>query len=560
MRIYGIQTYLQPSFKAHYYDCSLERERLNVNKIITDNTPNLGNNPELIITDGCGYENFHMVDLPDAKPVPMEEIEHNHFIANVHQFINKYKIFYKDTGLVDDNNGKNYDISQEILDKFASNAIVASKKSHNHPLTSIISAGEVSGKLVVCDKISELPENFDTETPVILFSKLSKDYNPYALPKNVVGIILEQGSAGSLYHLNSELRNMLDAVAITYDKKEIEELEVLNNQYVNFSTLNKRITVNKIDKPEFITRTSSVAVKIPEMQYIDTLVDSKDYELNTVGPKAYKLRVMEELADKGVLEGVQIPRSFAVTHGFIDKILASMKGTDRRYPSSKLPYFAEIENKIQELGLDENSLMFRSSFNGEDVENYSAAGLYKSFRGDIYTSKYYITDIARSKDSQKAILSRRTYGIPDEVIKPTVIVQEAISPDYAFTIYTKDPTESEDVLTINMNTVETSESRDPYILQYNKKDKTLKIQSLERNVEYFRFDEQGKIVSSFYPEDSLVKSWDEIKSTLEKVVKNALALENYFGAAQDIEGGIKRDNIYFWQTRNIVKRLKNKHF
>ena len=63
MRIYGIKPYLLPSFKAHYYDCSLEREILNVNKIITDNTPNLGNNPELIITDGCGYEDFRMVDL-----------------------------------------------------------------------------------------------------------------------------------------------------------------------------------------------------------------------------------------------------------------------------------------------------------------------------------------------------------------------------------------------------------------------------------------------------------------------------------------------------------------
>lgn len=560
MRIYGIKPYLLTSFKAHYYDCSLEREILNVNKIITDNTPNLGNNPELIITDGCGYEDFRMVDLSEAKPIPMKEIEPNHFIANAHPFINKYKISYKDTGLVDDNNGKNYDISQETLDKFTTNAIVASKKSHNHPLTSIISAGEVSGKLVICDRISELPENFDTETPTILLSKLSKDYNPYALPKNVVGIVLEKGSAGSLYHLNTELRNMLYAVAITYDKKEIEELETLSNQYVNFSTLNKRITVNKIDKPEFITKTNPVVVKIPEMQYIDTLVDSKDYELNTVGPKAYKLKIMENLVDKGVLEGVQIPRSFAVTHGFIDKILDSMRGTDRRYPPSNSPYFKEIENKIRELGLDENSLMFRSSFNGEDVENYSAAGLYKSFQGSIDTLKYYITDIARSKDTAKAVSSRRTYGIPDEVIKPTVIIQEAISPDYAFTIYTKDPTESEDILTINMNTLETSESRDPYILQYNKKDKTLKIQSIERDVEYFRFDERGKIISSFCPEDKLVKSWDEIKPTLETVVKNALKLEKYFGVAQDIEGGIKGDNIYFWQTRNIVKTLKNKHF
>ena len=86
----------------------------------------------------------------------------------------------------------------------------------------------------------------------------------------------------------------------------------------------------------------------------------------------------------------------------------------------------------------------------------------------------------------------------------------------------------------------------------NKKDKTLKIQSLERDVEYFRFDEQGNIVSNSCSEDKLLNSWDETKPTLEKVVKNALALENYFGTAQDIEGGIKGEDIYFWQTRNIV--------
>ena len=58
----------------------------------------------------------------------------------------------------------------------------------------------------------------------------------------------------------------------------------------------------------------------------------------------------------------------------------------------------------------------------------------------------------------------------------------------------------------------------------------------------------------------MVKSWDEIKPTLETVVKNALKLEKYFGVAQDIEGGIKGDNIYFWQTRNIVKTLKTNIF
>lgn len=63
---------------------------------------------------------------------------------------------------------------------------------------------------------------------------------------------------------------------------------------------------------------------------------------------------------------------------------------------------------------------------------------------------------------------------------------------------------------------------------------------------------QKYIVSNYSPEDKLLNSWDEIKPTLEKVVKNALTLEKHFGTAKDIEGGIKGENIYFWQTRNIV--------
>lgn len=553
MRIFGIKTYQQPSFKAHYYDCSLENERVNVEKILTDNNPNLGNEPEIIITKGKGYEDGYLVPFNEAKPIPMHKMSNDYFIANGHQNLEKYKIHYKDTGLVDDNNGRDYDISEKALEKFARNAIIAGKISHNHPLTSIISAGEVNGKLVMCDDISNLPEDFDTETPIILLSKFDRDYNPFEIPKNVVGIVLEQGSAATLYHRNSTLRNMINAVAITYDKKEIEQLEELNNQFINFSTLNKKISFNKIDSLNPTESKALITIKIPEMKYIDTLVDSKDYELNTVGPKAYKLRIMQELVENGILEDVKIPRSFAVTHGLIDKILDSIKDTDEMYPSYDLPYVIEIEDKIENLGFNKNHIMYRSSFNGEDVENYSAAGLYESKRASLYDAVYAITDVARSKDSARAVYSRKMNNIPDDVIKPTVIVQEAIQPDYAFTIYTKDQTENEDILTINMNTGYTSETKDPYILQYNKKDKTLKIQSFERDVESFRFDEEGNIISHSSPEDKLLQSWNTIKPTLEKVVKNALALEKYFGTAQDIEGGIKGNDIYFWQTRNIVK-------
>lgn len=553
MHIVGIKPY--PSFKAHFYDCTLKNENLHINNIITDNIPNLGNKPEIIITDGWGYENCHLVNVDKAKPVKMRKAKNGSFLAKAH-FASSYKIFYRDTGLVDDNNGKNYDISNKTIEKFANKAIIASKIAHNHPLTSIISAGNVSGRLVMCSDISNLPKDFDKETPTILLSKNITDYDPFTIPKNVVGIILEHGSAGELYHLNSELRNMFDAVAITYDEKEIQKLEALNNQFINFSTLNRKMMFNKIDKPVSMIRNTLPKIEIPQMRYIDTLVDSKDYELNTVGAKAYKLKVMEELAAKGVLEDVQIPKSFAVTHGFIDKMLEPLNGTERRYPSSNSPQVQEIKNKIKQLGLDKKWLIYRSSFNGEDVANYSAAGLYQSIEGNTESLKFCIMDVVRSKDSKKAVASRKLYEISDEAIKPTVIIQEIIRPDYAFTIYTKDMTENDDILTINMNSKYTSEAKDPYIIQYNKKNKELKVVARERDLEYFRLDEQGKVLGSSFYKDKLLDSWDNMQLVLKKVVKNALALEKHFGCAQDIEGGIKGNNIYFWQTRNVIKKIK----
>ena len=48
--------------------------------------------------------------------------------------------------------------------------------------------------------------------------------------------------------------------------------------------------------------------------------------------------------------------------------------------------------------------------------------------------------------------------------------------------------------------------------------------------------------------------FEELLPTLKKLVKNALVLEKEFGRPQDIEGGIKAGQLYFWQARNIVKK------
>ena len=59
----------------------------------------------------------------------------------------------------------------------------------------------------------------------------------------------------------------------------------------------------------------------------------------------------------------------------------------------------------------------------------------------------------------------------------------------------------------------------------------------------------------FHPTYKLGESrFEELLPTLKKLVKNALVLEKEFGRPQDIEGGIKAGQLYFWQARNIVRK------
>ena len=66
------------------------------------------------------------------------------------------------------------------------------------------------------------------------------------------------------------------------------------------------------------------------------------------------------------------------------------------------------------------------------------------------------------------------------------------------------------------------------------------------------FNENQKLQSIEPAKDNLSNN-KKLFEQIKKVAQNAIIVEKEFGAPQDIEGGIKDGNIYFWQSRNIVK-------
>ena len=91
----------------------------------------------------------------------------------------------------------------------------------------------------------------------------------------------------------------------------------------------------------------------------------------------------------------------------------------------------ELVNILKEKGLGRNGLMIRSCYNDEDLPNFSNAGVYDSMSIDSVISVRRIYDrivvcILPSKYKKSGRSIRKYYSIPDEDVKPGVVLQDKV--------------------------------------------------------------------------------------------------------------------------------------
>ena len=287
------------------------------------------------------------------------------------------------------------------------------------------------------------------------------------------------------------------------------------------------------------------------MRKVDRILSLDECEKDTVGNKAYNLKRMKDLVKEGKLKDVIIPNAFVLPSRYLEKVENTIaENPDNLWQDNEI--LDEIKNYSKNI-ITQPTIMVRSAFNGEDLEGYSAAGLYDSHpqnTKDLLLCDIY--QVMNSKNKPIAVKSREKHNIPDYLIKPSVIIQDQINSDYSFTTYTEAPFDKNKMLIeLFINKKRWCEP-DPYQITYNKLTKELKIEQEHSKFEEYLFDENYKLLDkkATQPED-INKIWN----ILENLVKNALVLENEFGKPQDIEGGIKDGQLYFWQTRNIVKKI-----
>ena len=533
----------QISFKAHTYKVS---PKIPVITIQTDNKPYLGEEPYIVSP----------VFEPYAQSVKMIKEGQNYY-CDLFAFSDKvnYHLDYADTQRKDKKDGRDYEIDCKQL---VNTSNIFLSKLHHRPLIHAIKQGKTIGKLKFAeinneDEAKDLYKSIKQPTILVINSLagIIPD-NP-----NIVGVICTEHDFPAFSHYSTQLRSNFDVCASILNPKVLSDLKKYEGRNIELSVKDNFIKYNATIRPAKPKEYPKIS--IPKLKYCDKILNSKDYTPDVIGAKAVNLRKLEVLKEQGKIDAI-IPKSIALPYGFIENFLADNPNRFLYYSDEYCKAKTEaIKSVLSENGINNDVLMVRSSFNGEDLENFSAAGLY-STRSVSKSKNEYPNDflynaikaVANSKNSKTTRQILNKYKINFEDIKPGIVLQNGITPDYKFTLYTDDGEGNIKIDLISGDSSNFAEGKVlPHVFTYNKNTGELNYNSIQQGTSSVTFDEQMNIIGHTPVTENLSDNKDLLRK-LKQLSQDSITIEKAFGAPQDIEGGIKDGKIYLWQSRNIV--------
>ena len=304
----------------------------------------------------------------------------------------------------------------------------------------------------------------------------------------------------------------------------------------------KRVLVNEPNRGSFVySRLLDFDVLTPTMS----------------GNKGYRLGIMKKLSEQGVLKDITIPPGFVVPQYYLKDILnylnehTAKNNIDVFYDN---PYLTELIEHCEKLGINPNSCIIRSNYNIEDLSQFSSAGMFYSALNCDKTK--LVANLHDIEEAPYSFLAGKIFsGIKlssSTVIRPSYIIQDFIDADYIFTMYTEN---TDGNIKIEMYDTKTRKHYpEPAVLIYDRKSEQLELKQAQNTFADFWLDKDGNILEQHQKEDQIVKDWNILAPLFSVLTAGGLVLEKHFNAPQDIEGGIKNGKVYFWQTRDIIKK------
>jgi phosphoenolpyruvate synthase/pyruvate phosphate dikinase len=164
----------------------------------------------------------------------------------------------------------------------------------------------------------------------------------------------------------------------------------------------------------------------------------------------------------------------------------------------------------------------------------------------------YIRKVYQSLYSEKAFYDRQRVSMDETSVWPAVIIQHMVSSEYSFVIHTKDPSNGNDDIVIELTpglgealvSGKKVYQGTPFKFNYNKKDGSVKILSYcNKSLRMYSYGKSGtRHTRVDYTEDDLTLNYmnDEWQGLLKELAGIAIEKEEYYGFPQDIEGAIEK--------------------
>lgn len=501
-------------------------------------------------------------------------------------------------------------------------------------------AGTATGRLVRVRQLT--PESLTglSEEVVLLVDEADGDEELAAAGRQLQGVILCQGLP-HLSHLGVRARQEKVIFATLEDTEVLEkEVKPLVGKQVTLEVTPERALVRLASDQEVTEakRRFQEGLKAPngrspsgngstpplsslESHPVNKVTDfvvygMMDCTVDTCGAKAAACGTLEQVACRSQ-DGVSFstPDGCGVPFGVMDlaiKLLSKqeqeefnqlltatesaslqdLEETCQRLQdiTRKLQLPAAFLKKVRDAFSSPGPLICRSSANVEDLAGLSGAGLYDSIPNirldDDEDLRRGITGVWASLFTRRAVLSRRSAGVPQSSAVMGVLIQRMLAPQYSFVIHSVSPlTRDLNVAQVEMalglgETLAAGTRGTPWRLEVNKKTGKVNMQAFANfsdallgssqkvtsvsaapagaGARYSRssgsFDEVQeqptyRMVPLDYSKARLSVDGDYQQALGAKIGAVAVCLEREFGSPQDIEGCVVDDQVYVVQSR-----------
>ena len=476
------------------------------------------------------------------------------------------------------------------------------KLSKSSPLQ-ILSPGEKFGKVIFAKNMEELEKivgknKLEDQRLICFVDTLSGAEEP---PKGVHGIITPK-VLDTLAHIGVRARQENICFACIDDYNHYENLKknftsldsyskltVKHGREIAIDTLTKNEYENLLEKEKKVEVTPEKVI-IPKADLDDskTILDVEDIKLSKSGPKATNIA--------NLAKAVPIPPSLSIPFGMFHKVInhelnkniladynktldiVNSKQAKNDITVSKdcehlkslikklvIPKSIETEilNAVKKSSPEGTKfVMTRSSTNGEDLSNFSGAGLYSSQPNSTSDIINGIKVVWASKWNKRAFDARVKAQIPHKDLNVAVLLQPCIDTKYGFVTHTVNPiSKNPDEVFIEMVQGQNEalvSGKIPgtgYGFIFNKKTGDVKREHLaDKSYQFLPSDDGGtRIVLADYKDDLLAGDKHKWESMVKEIGEYSVKIEKmYKGVPQDIEGCIepKKLKTYIVQTRD----------